>query len=47
MVPGALWFDRRDGRHAYAFSRTPEVEPEAVYAKLPADVAKVGPQCSA
>ena len=42
-VPGALWFDRAPrAAHAYAFSRTPEVEPEAVYAKLLADVAKVG-----
>jgi hypothetical protein len=43
-VPGALWFDRAPRTaHAYAFSRTPEVEPEAIYAKLLADVAKVGP----
>ncbi len=40
-VPGALWFDRAPrAAHAYAFSRTPEVEPEAIYAKLAADVAK-------
>jgi NAD(P)-dependent dehydrogenase (short-subunit alcohol dehydrogenase family) len=42
-VPGALWFDRAPrAAHAYAFSRTPEVEPEAIYAKLAADVAKAG-----
>jgi hypothetical protein len=42
-VPDALWVDRAPrAAHAYAFSRTPEVEPEAVYAKLLADVAKVG-----
>jgi hypothetical protein len=40
-VPGALWFDRAPrAAHAYAFSRTPEVEPEAIYAKLVADVAR-------
>lgn len=43
-VPGALWFDRAPrAAHAYAFSRTPEVEPEAIYAKLAADVAKARP----
>jgi NAD(P)-dependent dehydrogenase (short-subunit alcohol dehydrogenase family) len=40
-VPGALWFDRAPrAAHAYEFSRKPEVEPEAIYAKLLADVAK-------
>ena len=40
-VPGALWFDRAPrAAHAYEFSRKPEVEPEAVYAKLLADVAR-------
>lgn len=41
-VPGALWFDRAPrSAHAYEHSRTPEVEPEAIFAKLAADVAKV------
>lgn len=41
-VPGALWFDRAPrAAHAYEFTRKPEVEPEAIYAKLAADVAKV------
>ena len=41
-VPGALWFDRAPrAAHAYDFSRKPEVEPDAIYAKLAADVAKV------
>jgi len=41
-VPGALWFDRAPrAAHAYDFSRKPEVEPEAIYAKLIADVARV------
>jgi NAD(P)-dependent dehydrogenase (short-subunit alcohol dehydrogenase family) len=41
-VPGALWFDRAPrAAHAYEHSRQPEVEPEAIYAKLGADVAKV------
>jgi dehydrogenase/reductase SDR family member 12 len=40
-VPGALWFDRAPrAAHAYEFSRQPEVEPEAIYAKLLADVEK-------
>ncbi|WP_312161804.1 SDR family NAD(P)-dependent oxidoreductase [Phenylobacterium sp.] len=40
-VPGALWFDRAArSAHAYEHSRTPEVEPEAIFAKLAADVAK-------
>ena len=41
-VPGALWFDRAPrAAHAYEHSRQPEVEPEAISAKLSADVAKV------
>jgi dehydrogenase/reductase SDR family member 12 len=41
-VPGALWFDRAPrAAHAYAFSRKPEVEPEAIYAKLLADVTQM------
>lgn len=40
-VPGALWFDRAArSAHAYEHSRTPEVEPEAIFAKLAADVAR-------
>ncbi|MCX7054924.1 MAG: SDR family NAD(P)-dependent oxidoreductase [Proteobacteria bacterium] len=41
-VPGALWFDRAPrAAHAYESTRKPEVEPDAIYAKLTADVAKV------
>lgn len=44
-VPGALWFDRSPrSAHAYEHSKTPEVEPEAIFAKLTADVAKVAEQ---
>jgi hypothetical protein len=40
-VPGALWFDRAPrAAHAYDHSRKPEVEPEAIHAKLIADVAR-------
>jgi NAD(P)-dependent dehydrogenase (short-subunit alcohol dehydrogenase family) len=40
-VPGALWFDRAPrAAHAYDFTRQAEVEPEAIYAKLLADVAR-------
>jgi dehydrogenase/reductase SDR family protein 12 len=40
-VAGALWFDRAPrAAHAYEHSRKPEVEPEAIYAKLSADVAR-------
>jgi dehydrogenase/reductase SDR family member 12 len=39
-VAGALWFDRAPRpAHAYEHSRQPEVEPDAIYAKLSADVA--------
>lgn len=41
-VAGALWFDRKPrSAHAYDHTKTPEVEPEAVFAKLKADVARV------
>lgn len=41
-VPGALWFDRAPrSAHAYPRTRTPEVEPQVVFAKLRRDVAKV------
>lgn len=40
-VAGALWFDRAPrSAHAYPHSRTPEVEPQAIFDKLRADVAK-------
>jgi len=40
-VEGALWFDRKPrSSHAYEHSKTPEVEPEVVFAKLAADVAR-------
>lgn len=40
-VAGALWFDRAPrSAHAYPHSRTPEVEPEAIFDKLRADVAR-------
>lgn len=46
--PGALWFDRAPrSAHAYPHSETPEVEPEAIFAKLAADVAKAGASSSA
>jgi dehydrogenase/reductase SDR family protein 12 len=38
-VAGALWFDRAPrAAHAYDFTRQPEVEPAAIYAKLAADL---------
>jgi dehydrogenase/reductase SDR family member 12 len=40
-VSGALWFDRAPRTaHAYEHTVKPEVEPDAIYAKLAADVAK-------